>query len=401
MDRVQGSFERQMRDALAHFYDFSYLQRHPLAAMLLPPEAALAPAHGQELRRVLLDAIDALNPGSSVPRRAPERRAYAILFGLYVEGRSQSEVASALGISTRQLRRDRAAAFRDLAEVLRARQAIPAANAGPQPLHTESQRLACGRQPIDLGELLQGLLSLLAGMARERGVEILSQVPPDLPTPRANRTLVRQILISLASQALASLALSRLTFAADRVEGAAAVRLRLEYRTPEARSEAGQLASSTPHLQSAAVLAATLGGSLQQALWGDRGEVFQLLLPLVGEAVVLVVDDNLELFALFERYVTGEPYRLMHASSADQALALARSLQPQVITVDLMMPGRDGWELLQALHADQGTARIPVIVCSVLEETELAASLGAHSYLKKPVGQADLLRALREAKGPA
>ncbi len=113
---------------------------------------------------------------------------------------------------------------------------------------------------------------------------------------------------------------------------------------------------------------------------------------------MLVVDDNQELFALFERYTAGHPYRLVHAAGADEALMLARSHLPHAITVDLMMPNRDGWELLQALRGDPVTARIPAIVCSVLNEAGLALSLGAQGYLKKPVSQTDLLQALAAVK---
>ena len=82
-------------------------------------------------------------------------------------------------------------------------------------------------------------------------------------------------------------------------------------------------------------------------------------------------------------------------------MALARAQQPGIITIDLMMPGRDGWELLQALRAQPETVTIPVIVCSVLDEPELARSLGAQGCLKKPAGQVDLLQALEAAQAQA
>ena len=82
MDTCQDELGRQIRDALAHLYDYVYLQRHPLAERLLPAHASTIRTRAQELRRILLDAIESLNPGDSVPIRALERRSYAILFGL-------------------------------------------------------------------------------------------------------------------------------------------------------------------------------------------------------------------------------------------------------------------------------------------------------------------------------
>ena len=390
----EPEFLRQVRDALAHLYDYAYLQRHTLAARLVPVQASTMRTRGQELRRILLDAIEALNPGDNVPIRSLERRPYAILFALYVEGRPQAEVASWLGIGTRQLRRDRAAAIEALASLLCDRYlplASPeASSAAPEPLRLESERLALQRQPVNLHDLVQGLLPLLEGMAHERGVPLSSHVHPGLPEPNTNRTLLRQVLISLASQALTLLPLAQLSFEARSEGVVVGIGLYLEYQQegPPARLVA----------PSVETLVASLGASLLSESAGSREEKVWVLLPLQEETTVLVVDDNQELFALFQRYVAGQPYRLIHAGGADEALALARAHNPGIITLDLMMPSRDGWELLQILHADPVTAHTPVIICSVLDEPELALSLGAGLYLKKPVTQADLLQALEEAK---
>jgi CheY-like chemotaxis protein len=335
-----------------------------------------------------------------------ERRAYAILFGLYVEGRERREVAASLGIGGRQLRRDRAEALAALANILRDRYLVaPASDASlaENALRSESERLALQREPVDLHELVSGLLPLLEGMARERGVCLLSHVSPGLPKPCVNRTLMRQILIGLASQALTTLPLVRLSFEVRPSGTMIGVGLSLEYR-PEALPAAGGLAASISRLDLKLVeTLATASGVrlLRDSPSSEEEEQVWVLLSLQDEALVLVVDDNQELFELFQRYVVGQPYHLLHAASADQALNLTRSARPDIITLDLMMPNHDGWELLQTLRSDPATVHIPVVVCSVLKEPELAHSLGAQMCLKKPVGQADLLQALGEAKTQA
>jgi hypothetical protein len=135
-------FVRQVRDALTCLYDHVHLQRHPLAQRLVPQRTVATRTRAQELRRILLDAIEALNPGDSVPIRAPERRPYAILFGLYVEGRQWQEVANSLSIGGRQLRRDRAAAIEALASILHGRYLVEPATG------TEPTTVGCdhGRQ---------------------------------------------------------------------------------------------------------------------------------------------------------------------------------------------------------------------------------------------------------------
>jgi CheY-like chemotaxis protein len=398
-----AEFVREIRDALAHLYDFAYLQRHPLAQRLVPPQAETTRTRAQELRRILLDAIEVLNPGDSVPIRAAERRAYAILFGLYVEGRERREVAASLGIGGRQLRRDRAEAFVALASILRDRYLItPTTSAAGDPLRLESERLAQQREPVDLHDLVSDLLPLLESMAGEHGVCLQSYVGPGLPKPCANRTLMRQVLIGLASQALTTLPLARLSFEARPSGAMIGIGLSLEYRQAALPVEGSPTASApTLDLKLVETLTAALGGRLLQDSPSSEEKQVWVLLPLQEETLVLVVDDNQELFELFQRYVVGQPYHLLHAASADQALDLARSARPDIITLDLMMPNHDGWELLQALRANPATVRIPVVVCSVLKEPELALSLGAQIYLKKPVGQADLLQALGEAKRQA
>jgi CheY-like chemotaxis protein len=310
-----------------------------------------------------------------------------------------------LGIGARQLRRDRAEAFAALASILRDRylttapvnKSVPPAE---EPLRSESERLAQQRELVDLHDLVNGLLPLLEHKAREQGTRLASHVPADLPKLYTNRVLTRQILISLAGYALADLPLAELSFQVRPAQAGIDIGLGLKYRRDSLQARPG-IPSLTLAFKSVETVVTTLGGHLRQdPLHGDT-QIVWLWLPFHDEAVVLVVDDNEELFALFQRYVINHPYRLIHAPSADQALRLIRANPPDVITLDLMMPHRDGWEFLQALRAVPDTANIPVIVCSVLEDPDLALSLGAQAFLKKPVGGADLLQALAAVKRQA
>jgi CheY-like chemotaxis protein len=392
-----AEFTEQVRDALAHLYDHVYLQRHPLAERWVSPQSITTRTRGQELRRILLDAIEALNPGDNVPLRATERRAYAILFGLYVEGRERHKVAESLGIGDRQLRRDQVEAVAALTSILRDHYLTAApvregSAAEPEPLRSESERLAQQREMVDLYDLVNGLLPLLEPKARAQGIWLISQAPPDLPKLYVNHILIRQILISLAGYALANLPLTGLSFQARLAQAGIEIGLDLKYRR-ESLVES-DLPGLTPAFNSVETLVAALAGHIRLETLSGETQTLWLWLPYHAETVVLVVDDNEELFALFQRYVGDHPYQLIHAQSVDEALRLVQSNPPDVITLDLMMPNRDGWELLQTLRADPTTIPIPVIVCSVLEDPDLALSLGAQAYLKKPIGAVDLLQAL-------
>ena len=123
--------------------------------------------------------------------------------------------------------------------------------------------------------------------------------------------------------------------------------------------------------------------------------IFEIRLPTNAHRTVLVVDDNEDVLELFQRYLSPHQYRVVTAQTAEKALGLAVRLRPDTITLDLMMPEQDGWDLLQALLNRADTCHIPIIVCSVLKQKELALSLGATAFLKKPVTEQELLSTLR------
>jgi CheY-like chemotaxis protein len=100
---------------------------------------------------------------------------------------------------------------------------------------------------------------------------------------------------------------------------------------------------------------------------------------------VLVVDDDQIARELIERSLTREGLKIEAASSGVEALQLARELRPDAITLDVMMPGMDGWAVLSALKADPDLADIPVILLSFVGNKSLGFALGASDYLTKPV----------------
>jgi CheY-like chemotaxis protein len=86
----------------------------------------------------------------------------------------------------------------------------------------------------------------------------------------------------------------------------------------------------------------------------------------------------------------------VRARSSREAINLARTLRPAAITLDIILPGADGWEVLKTLKGDADTADIPVIIVSVVDNRELGMALGAQDYLLKPVDGSLLVRRLRE-----
>jgi CheY-like chemotaxis protein len=105
---------------------------------------------------------------------------------------------------------------------------------------------------------------------------------------------------------------------------------------------------------------------------------------------VLVVDDDPTARELLSANLKGAGYRLLQASSGDEALSLARSTRPDAITLDVMMPKPDGWDVLSALKADADLRDIPVVIVTMLSDRGIGLSLGAVEVLTKPVERAQL-----------
>jgi DNA-binding response OmpR family regulator len=145
-------------------------------------------------------------------------------------------------------------------------------------------------------------------------------------------------------------------------------------------------------------VARRLLGAIGGAVAIELAPVFRIeaRLPAGIAPTVLVVEDNPQVVQLFRRYLSGSPYQMLWAATGNVALDLASAERPDAITLDLLLPQRDGWEFLQAAKVHPATRDIPVIVCSVLRERELALSLGAADFLAKPVTQHALLTALRQ-----
>jgi PAS domain S-box-containing protein len=118
--------------------------------------------------------------------------------------------------------------------------------------------------------------------------------------------------------------------------------------------------------------------------------------PLTRASTVLVIDDDAAARDLVMRCLEKHGMRAVGAADGATGLRLARERHPDAITLDIVMPGMDGWTVLSTLKGDAATAEIPVIMLSMVDEQHLAFELGAADYLTKPVERDHLIRVLRE-----
>jgi CheY-like chemotaxis protein len=117
-------------------------------------------------------------------------------------------------------------------------------------------------------------------------------------------------------------------------------------------------------------------------------------LPPDSGLTLLVIDDDATARELMQRFLATEGFHVVTASSGAGGLRLAKELRPAAITLDVLMPGMDGWAVLTALKGDPELADIPVIMLTILEEKSMAYALGASEYLTKPIDRSRLIAVL-------
>ena len=116
----------------------------------------------------------------------------------------------------------------------------------------------------------------------------------------------------------------------------------------------------------AATLVTLSGGELNVQALGTGSYTLLIRLPSVRFVTVLAVDDNNDILQLLVRYTAGTRYAVVPCTNPAAVSGMAVKLSPAVITLDVMMTGEDGWQLIRRLRGDPQTAHIPIVVCSVL-----------------------------------
>ena len=116
------------------------------------------------------------------------------------------------------------------------------------------------------------------------------------------------------------------------------------------------------------------------------------------EPLILVIDDNQDAIYLMREMLENAGYRVAVALDGDEGLAMAVELAPFAITLDIMMPKKDGWQVLHDLKANPVTKSIPVILISIVDQKALGYRLGAEDYLVKPLKEDEILNSLKHIK---
>jgi len=402
------AFSKHVRDALTHLYDPIYLQNHALAEVLVLAEAPNHRIRAQMLRETILEAIEQLRPDSRLPFGSKEWIAYRILSLRYLEALTPTKAAERLNISERHFFRQHHNAIRAVTAVLwdsytrAARENTQSSDrastdhtdeiAGTARMIAESARQMVEhsrRRRIDVHEVVRTLEHSLRSLATRKGVDLVLCTPPVALWLWMDPAVLRQIVLNTAVAMLEHDALGPMRLEIGHRYDRVLIGIECS-RTRELMPD--ELGSSS--LAVARRLAENEGGHI--VVYQGKEDIARVEITLpISKATVLMIDDSADAIALFERYLRGTDVEIVGVPDGEKGVELARTLKPQMIILDVMMPSQDGWQVLQSLRANSSLASTPIVVCSVLDQPDLALTMGADDLIQKPVSQQAFLQILQ------
>ena len=383
------------KDLISRLYDRVAIETHPLATFFPLAEAA-STRRAEVVQHLILDEIEALRPdGEEILMQSPEWRSYLILQKRYIEGQDPHEIARSLFIGDRQFRRDHSRALQALS--LRVWQRYFQTNAQSDGVESidffeDQGAFEFHAEQLDLNDVIQGVINLISRRLDVEAVQLRLDLSPSPLQVSTDRILLRQILLSLLNYVL-------------HLRGQPHITLRTEVGRTMTMSILFDADEQWVSIQNDEKDSLEFARRLSQRLPATVDEMYplqdqsgsaeiRLVFTPSQSKVVLIVDDQVAAQKMFRRYLSRANLEVIGITDPPQGLAMAQKILPALIILDVMMPHIDGWEVLQTLQLDPETKHIPIVVCSAWGEPELARSLGAVAFLKKPVIQKDLLNVL-------
>jgi signal transduction histidine kinase/CheY-like chemotaxis protein len=289
----------------------------------------------------------------------------------------------------------------------------------------EAGRMALGPERVDVSDTVEGVLDTVRPLASKKRIDVTTEVDEATATIDADPAKLKQILYNLLSNAI--------KFTPE--DGHVGVRVSRQPRDVQfavwdtgigiPREELGRIFDEFYQIQQTAgkeYPGTGLGLPLAQKfvelhggrIWVEsepgRGSTFTFTIPSAPKTeerrdaavapvhgtgpLVLVVEDDERTRELLRFSLNRSGYRVEEARDGEEALAKARNLRPAIITLDILLPRRDGWDVLRALKEDVTTRDIPVVIVSIVDEQQRGYSLGAADYILKPFSRDDLLQRL-------
>ncbi|MCL4271921.1 MAG: response regulator, partial [Anaerolineales bacterium] len=286
----------------------------------------------------------------------------------------------------------------------------------------EAGKMELAFDEVNIMDLTNSVMSTMTGLIKDKPIQMKKVIEPNLPTVRADAIRVRQVMINLLSNAAKFTEEGEITVRVGPNLGAIGhgeilisvtdtgagiskedqEKLFLPFSQVDA-SPTRKTGGTGLGLSICQQLIQMHGGRIWVESEMNKGSTFYFTLPLFrkeseaypdGNRIILAIDDDSQVIGLYERYLQPQGYHVIPLTDPARAVEKIKQVKPFAITLDIMMPGIDGWTVLEALKSDPETRNTPVIVCSIIEDLEKGFSLGATDYLVKPILEEDLVNSL-------
>ncbi|MBW2287870.1 MAG: response regulator [Deltaproteobacteria bacterium] len=297
----------------------------------------------------------------------------------------------------------------------------------------ESGKMDLYLETFEIAPMVDGVVATIDTLVKKNGNRLRVEVDPSLGEMRADLTKVRQALFNLLSNAAKFTHEGEIGIEvqAEQVDDSDWVRMSVSdsgigippEKIDHVFEEFSQADETTTRDYGGTGLGLAISRRFCQMMGGDitlrssvgEGSTFTIMLPVKvaedsaeseaeapvavtpepgEERVVLVIDDDPSALDLLGRTLQGAGVRVVTCGDGREALNLARTLHPAAITLDVLMPGMDGWEVLRELKDDPETRDIPVIMVTMTDDRKLGYALGATEFLTKPVQRGQLVQLL-------
>ncbi len=396
-------FASYVKDALRDLYSPGQLQIHPLVELLVAQNVAQE-TRGQYLRQVILEAIESLRPAEKVAFSRPEWLGYRVMWLRYVEALEPLEICRQLGLGRTSFYAYHRQALEAVISLLWERyqrqqtllkgQSVTEAQLAPTELAREEAIRAAHsseRQSVSLSAMLESVKETILPLARNYGLELRVHTPTTLPNTFADPAILRQIFLSVLTEAIGLAAGNTLELSVTLSDTHTLWKL--------CGLAASKVAKRDLEHSTGFVVSRELLQVYQGRLWLERDEhgapTLLLKVPIARPKTILIIDDNADTLELYRRYLLPRGFTLRVARNSDEVRASLKDALPDLILLDVLMPQQDGWDILQRLKTTPETAKVPVIICSVLSQPHLALALGAAKVLQKPIDQGTLVQAVQ------
>jgi len=307
----------------------------------------------------------------------------------------------------------------------------------------EAGKMEMNLEALSVGPMVEEVISSIRSLADKNRNTVILQCPSDIPAIRADPIRIKQVLLNLLSNACKFTKDGEIEVNVSRQDFPDCSTVRFAVRDTGIGMSNDQLAKlfreftqvdqSATRAMGGTGLGLAISRKLCWAMEGDisvesefgKGSTFTAWIPTAenlvlrrvlnavatidstkrqGQSncddvpVVLVIDDDEIARELICNYVSEQGFRAVAVDNGAEGVKCAKELSPAVITLDVVMRGSDGWEILTALRSDTELARIPVIMVTIVDEPKRALDLGAVGYLTKPVVRRQLAQLLDKFK---